>query len=355
MFQVAQSLASTYTKEWKTWNTERSQQLQRNARVHLSRKILQEYSGRINECEIKVTKHRHQTNQKLVRKVLHAWGIISQKRFSFRAFLIRCRNILQLHKKESIFESWKCRTFDPKAILWRQKYYTLVLTGWKSRRKRMIYYFQAWKVTYVSLSLFIKARQLRNLKSYFILWHSLRRYLGQGLHLVITLQQWYHKLHLRKMLKKKGMLLLFNKKKERKEYLAKEKITKNNSIVTIQKCWKKYQLQKYLKFIKAIVTIQSCCRKKTAIVLVENEKLVVDFRKVYVRKAASKTILKVMVRNSVLKNPFGSCMESYILKEETKKEKVLNEMLMECEDWLVQEKQRVDMKEGEFRRRQIKE
>ena len=79
------------------------------------------------------------------------------------------------------------------------------------------------------------------------------------------------------MLKKKGMLLLFNKKKERKEYLAKEKIRKNNSVVTIQQCWKKYQLQKYLKFIKAIVTIQSCCRKKTAIVLVQNEKLVVDF------------------------------------------------------------------------------
>ena len=136
LFNVAARLSSTYSKEWKEWGKERSKRsarLQRNARTHLNRQILSHYQTRREECTALAKQCYHLSMVRLQTRVLIAWRDISKKRFSFRAFIIRTRNIMNRRKITQLFHGWRTRTFSHERVLWRCQYYNLMLRGNRSR------------------------------------------------------------------------------------------------------------------------------------------------------------------------------------------------------------------------------
>ena len=89
-------------------------------------------------------------------------------RFSFRAFLIRSRNVMYSIRRARIFVRWKEMTFQIDRILWRQRYYTLVLTGWKSRRRRMVRALHRWRTVFVPISRLEKKIRLNILQQLYV-------------------------------------------------------------------------------------------------------------------------------------------------------------------------------------------
>ena len=90
LFNVASRLANTYKIEWSRWNTYRAFTLQKNARIHIDRTVLHYYNTRSKECNELIVKHRLKIRNAKLKTYLKAWHYIANKRFSFRAFLIRC-------------------------------------------------------------------------------------------------------------------------------------------------------------------------------------------------------------------------------------------------------------------------
>ena len=354
LFHIANTLSRTYKKEWHHWTEQRAQQLQKNARIHLSRTILSHYSNRIDENEQMIKKHLQKKRFLWCTTVLKAWCAIAKKRFSFRAFLIRCRTILHNEKRKSIFYRWKKRTFLNENIQWRRKYYSIILNGTNSRRKRMRRIFVRWKNVFLPLRRLLRIRAARLLKDRFMKWFLLRRYLSEHVEKkIIFLQKMVRRKFMKKKLRQNGQILFILLKRDQKSRHLFKRIQKRTVVTKIQNLFRQYLQKRQHHFVKAIITLQSKYRINKAKNNFSRQIILVQ-KRICFQKTRSKRVLQDFLQKVVVKrNPLGSAvMEQYLMKQENEDEMYLEKIFDECDDLMILLKKEKDRDDSFCRRKE---
>jgi len=337
LFQISARLAQTYQHEWLHWNTTRARTLQKNARVHLDRTVLHHYSNRTQECDDYVKNNRLQLQHKWMKKVLRAWHGIAKKRFSFRAFLIRSRNVMYEIRCTRIFHRWKEYTFTRERILWRQKYYTLVLGGWKSRRRRMLRTFTRWKTIYVPIHKLSKKIHRRGLQQIVQGWYQARHQLsvqGERLQCCVVLQRWWKQMFIR---------LQQHHRQQMRHLEALIATERKRNMVKTQKClqiqrWWRARLQRNIED-RWSVLVRGLNRKRgkehgwgIAMQHLAKEKK----KRVFVLKKSRHIVHQFVLRQSMVQNPFDSLlMNQYLEDRYAEDESDVRRLLDEAEQWMV--------------------
>ena len=145
MFGAARRLQRAFAAEWRTWTSDRAVTLQRHARTHIVRTVLQAHADRVDECaRLARSFYARRILVSWGRRVLVAWHLVATRRFFFRLFLIKTRRALCRLRAARIFRTWAGRACSPTARAWRTRYYQLRLYGLQSRRNRLQKHLDGW-------------------------------------------------------------------------------------------------------------------------------------------------------------------------------------------------------------------